>query len=67
MTVSLGFGASIPLEVVGGVPGMGQLAWQAAMARDLPLLVAVTMAVTAVTLLASAAADLLQSAGEAAR
>lgn len=35
--------ACIPVEVIFGVPGMGQLAWGAAMNRDLPVLLAVTL------------------------
>jgi len=38
------------------LPGIGQLAWQAALARDLPLLVNVTVLVTLVTLLANSGA-----------
>ena len=45
-TVSLAFGAAIPLEVVCDSPGLGHLAWQAATARDLPVLVALTLLVT---------------------
>ena len=36
-----------------GLPGIGQLAWQAALSRDLPLLVNLTVLVTLVTLLAN--------------
>ncbi len=35
-------GALIPVEVIFDVPGAGQLAWSAAMNRDLPVLLAVT-------------------------
>jgi ABC-type dipeptide/oligopeptide/nickel transport system permease component len=41
------------------LPGVGQLAWQAAMARDLPLLVNITILVTIVTLLANSGADVI--------
>jgi peptide/nickel transport system permease protein len=57
--VTLAFGAAIPVEVICDVPGIGHLAWKAALGRDLPLLTAMTLIVTAVTLLANAAADLL--------
>ncbi|MDQ6707569.1 MAG: ABC transporter permease [Acidobacteriota bacterium] len=67
VSVSLAFGASIPIEVVCDSPGLGQLAWQAALGRDLPLLVALTLVVTAVTLLANAASDLVIEAAETAR
>jgi peptide/nickel transport system permease protein len=39
--------AIVPVEVVFDVPGLGQLAWSAAMNRDLPVLLAVTLVVAA--------------------
>lgn len=59
VTVSIALGASIPVESLCGLPGIGQLAWQAALARDLPLLVNITIIVTLVTLLANSAADVI--------
>jgi len=59
ITVSIALGASIPIESLCGLPGIGQLAWQAALARDLPLLVNITVLVTLVTLLANSAADVM--------
>ncbi len=59
ITVSIALGASIPVESLCGLPGIGQLAWQAALARDLPLLVNVTMLVTLVTLLGNSGADVI--------
>ncbi|HUM06419.1 MAG TPA: ABC transporter permease [Terriglobales bacterium] len=59
ITVSIAVGASIPVESLCGLPGIGQLAWQAALARDLPLLVNVTILVTLVTLLANSGADVI--------
>jgi peptide/nickel transport system permease protein len=58
--VSLGvaFGAAIPIEVLCDFPGIGQLAWKAALARDLPLLVSLTIVVAAVTQLTNSASDL---------
>jgi len=53
VTVSIALGASIPIEALCGLPGIGQLAWQAALSRDLPLLVNLTVLVTLVTLLAN--------------
>ena len=58
VSVTMAFAASIPLEVVCDLPGIGQLAWKAALGRDLYLLVNLTMIVTLVTLVANAAADL---------
>jgi ABC-type dipeptide/oligopeptide/nickel transport system permease component len=45
------------VEVVCDLPGIGQLAWKAAMGRDLELLVNLTMIITIITLLANSAAD----------
>ena len=53
VSVSIALGASIPIEAIADIPGIGQLAWQAALGRDLPLLVNLTLIVTAVTLLAN--------------
>lgn len=59
VTVSLAIGAAIPVESLCGLPGIGQLAWQAALARDLPLLLNLTLIVTSVTLLANSGADVM--------
>jgi peptide/nickel transport system permease protein len=59
VSVNLAIGAAIPVEALCGFAGVGQLAWQAALARDLPLLVNITMAVTLVTLLANSGADVI--------
>ena len=59
ITISLALGASIPIESLCGLPGIGQLAWQAALSRDLPLLVNLTVLVTLVTLLANSSADVM--------
>jgi peptide/nickel transport system permease protein len=58
ISVSLAFGASIPIEVICDSPGVGQLAWRAAMDRDLPLLVTITVLVALMTLVVNSAADL---------
>jgi peptide/nickel transport system permease protein len=59
ITISLALGAAIPVESLCGLPGIGQLAWQAALSRDLPLLVNLTILVTVVTLLANSSADVM--------
>lgn len=61
VSVSMAIGATIPVEALCGLAGIGQLAWQAAMARDLPLLVNITVLVTLVTLLANSSADVIGS------
>ena len=58
ITVSTAMAADIPVEVLSGMPGIGQLAWQAAGARDLPVLVVMTMLLGAVAITANALADL---------
>lgn len=58
VSVSLALAAAIPVEVLCDLPGIGQLAWKAAMGRDLPLLVNLTMIVTLIRLLANSAADM---------
>jgi peptide/nickel transport system permease protein len=62
VSVSIAVGAAIPVEALCGLAGVGQLAWQAALARDLPLLMNVTILVTLVTLLANSGADVLSHA-----
>jgi peptide/nickel transport system permease protein len=58
MAVTIAFGASIPIEALCDQPGIGQLAWQAALARDLPVLVDVTVLVAVVTGGANALSDI---------
>jgi peptide/nickel transport system permease protein len=59
VSVSIAVGAAIPVEALCGLAGVGQLAWQAALARDLPLLMNVTILVTLVTLMANSGADII--------
>jgi peptide/nickel transport system permease protein len=68
VSVSVAFAAAIPVEALCDLPGIGQLAWKAALGRDLELLVNLTMVVTMVTLVANSVSDLLGNsmrAGEA--
>jgi peptide/nickel transport system permease protein len=62
ISVSLAFGASIPIEVICDTPGVGQLAWRAALDRDLPLLVTITVLVAVMTMLANSLADIALAA-----
>ena len=57
ITVSLGLSAAIPTEVILDIPGIGQLAWQAALSRDLNLLVSLTFLVAMVTTVANSVSD----------
>lgn len=62
ISASLAFGASVPIEVICDVPGVGQLAWRAALDRDLPVLVTITLLVALMTLVANSLADLALTA-----
>jgi peptide/nickel transport system permease protein len=57
ISVSMAFGAAIPVETLCDLPGIGQLAWKAAIARDLPVLVSLTMLIAVVTQVCNAASD----------
>ena len=58
VSFAIAFGAAIPIEALCDSPGLGQLAWQAALSRDLPLIVNVTFVVSLVMLAANSVADL---------
>ncbi len=58
VSVSLAFSAAIPIEAVCDIPGVGQLAWQAALGRDLPILVTITLLLALITRAANSAADI---------
>ncbi len=58
LSVNAAFGGAILLETICDLPGVGQLALQAALARDLPLLVGMTFFVGALTVSANAITDL---------
>jgi peptide/nickel transport system permease protein len=59
VSVALAWGASIPIEALADVPGIGQLAWRAALGRDLPVLVSITLLLTLVTVAANTVAALV--------
>ena len=61
VSVAMAVGATVPVEALCGLAGIGQLAWQAALARDLPLLTNITILVTLVTLLANSGGDVIGS------
>ena len=62
VSVSIAFTAAIPVEALCDLPGLGQLAWKAALGRDLSLLVTLTMIVAVVTVVANSLADLASQA-----
>ncbi len=49
--------AIVPVEVIFNVPGLGQLAWNAAMNRDLPVLLAITLLMALAVTFSGTAAD----------
>lgn len=59
VTVSIAFAAAIPVEVVCDSPGLGQLAWKAALSRDVPLLVNLTLVIAIMTVAANSFSELL--------
>jgi peptide/nickel transport system permease protein len=64
VSVSMAVGALIPVEALCDSPGVGQLVWQAAVARDLPVLVNVTLIITGLTAAANLMTDTLRVARE---
>ncbi|MDQ6759592.1 MAG: diguanylate cyclase, partial [Acidobacteriota bacterium] len=66
ISLTLAFAASIPIEAICDIPGIGQLAWKAALSRDLPLLVSVTMLVGLITLTVHGLSDLVLDNGSSA-
>jgi peptide/nickel transport system permease protein len=57
VSVNMAFGAAVAVEAICDQPGLGQLAWKAAMARDLPVLVVLTALVAVLTQLSGLVAD----------
>jgi peptide/nickel transport system permease protein len=57
LSIVTALGALVPVEVIFSVPGLGQLAWNAAMNRDLPVLLAVTMIMAIAVTFAAMASD----------
>lgn len=60
LSVATAFAAVLPIEVLTDTPGIGQLAWQAALGRDLPLIVTLTLVVTTFTVTATVLADVVR-------
>jgi ABC-type dipeptide/oligopeptide/nickel transport system permease component len=53
----MAIGAVIPIETLCGSAGIGQLVWQSALARDLPVLVHLTVLVALATCAANLFSD----------
>jgi peptide/nickel transport system permease protein len=62
VSVSIGLGVLLPIEVICDVAGIGQLAWTAALSRDLPLLVNLTLVVSFMTICSTMFSDAIRSA-----
>jgi len=60
VSISVAFGAAIPVEVITDSPGIGQLAWQAALQRDVALLTSLGILVTTITVAANSLAGVVQ-------
>jgi peptide/nickel transport system permease protein len=58
VSLSLALGAAIPVEALADSPGLGQLAWRAALGRDLALLVPITLLLTVGAVIANGAAEI---------
>ncbi|HEV2197478.1 MAG TPA: ABC transporter permease [Candidatus Acidoferrum sp.] len=58
VSLTVAFGAAIPIEALCDSPGVGQLAWQAALNRDLPLIMNLTLLVTLITVAANMLANI---------
>lgn len=57
ISTSMGFGTAVPIEALCDSAGIGQLAWFAAINRDLPLIMNLTLVVTLITVACNSAAD----------
>ena len=58
------FSGALVVESLFNFPGMGQLFWQAALKRDYPILLGVTLIVTIATVVGALIADLLYAAAD---
>jgi peptide/nickel transport system permease protein len=56
-SAAIAIGATIPAEALCDQPGIGQLAWKAALSRDLPLLVTITFVIGFITIFFNRSGD----------
>jgi peptide/nickel transport system permease protein len=61
-SITVAIGTAVPLEVISDTAGLGQLAWRAALGRDLPVLMGVTLIIAAVNTVAAATTDIANNA-----
>ncbi len=64
LSVVTTLGVSVAIEVLGGRPGLGELAWRAALDRDMPVVLAITMAIILVIRFGTSTSDLLMGFGQ---
>jgi peptide/nickel transport system permease protein len=57
VSINMAFGAAVAVEAICDIPGLGQLAWKAAAARDLTVLVMLTLVIALVTQISNLVAD----------
>src|SRR5262245_39446985 len=57
VSLRMAFGAAMPMEALSDSPGLGQLAWQGALNRDLSLVVNLTLLITLATVSANILAN----------
>jgi peptide/nickel transport system permease protein len=62
VSINAAFGAAVAVEAICDLPGLGQLAWKAALARDLQVLVIVAMMIALMTQLSRLAAEIASPA-----
>ena len=60
VSLTVAFTAAIPIEALCDVAGIGQLAWKAALGRDVSLLITLTTLVTLITVIANSGSDLME-------
>jgi len=61
VSANMALGAAIPVEALCDSPGVGQLVWKAALARDLPVVVNITILIAAITASANLLSDAISS------
>ena len=64
LAVVTALGVSVAVEVLGARPGLGELAWRAAMDRDMPVVVAVTIVILLVVRFGTSVSDFMFALGQ---
>src|SRR5262249_31906588 len=58
VSINMAFGAAVAVEAICDLPGVGQLAWKAALSRDLPVLVTLTLGIAVLNQVSNLIAEL---------